>query len=107
MGEGYYWERYGQFDGLTRLDTIELDNEAYSFNLLGLWKGEDGYYLATDSGCSCPTPWESTTREELTGPLTANDATEEATSLIEGARGRKYTGGPYEGDVDEFLSLIV
>jgi hypothetical protein len=101
-----YWERYGQFDGLTRLDTLELDNEAYQFYELGLWREDEGagYFLATDSGCSCPTPWESLERDDLTGPLTREQAEEEARSLIESARQTRYGAGPIEEDVTEFLA---
>mgnify|MGYP001614969264 CR=1 FL=1 len=60
---------------------VELSEPCWSFDLLGIWKAEDGYYLSTDSGCSCPTPWESHTDDDLTGPLTASQAQEEATSL--------------------------
>lgn len=69
---------------------VSLSEPDWSFDLLGIWKTEDGYYLSTDSGCSCPTPWESHTDDDLTGPLTASQAREEATSLWKGAYGGEY-----------------
>lgn len=73
----------------------ELRDDPYRFDLLGLWRGEDGFYLGTDSGCSCPTPWESHTADDLTGPLTLDQVVEESTSLWNVA-GRKT-------DLDPFL----
>jgi len=65
------------------LGSAQLEEPDWSFYLLGVIKGEDGYYLSTDSGCSCPTPWDSHDRDSWTGPLTAEQAREEATSLWE------------------------
>lgn len=69
---------------------VELSEPDYSFDLLGIWKTEDGYFLSTDSGCSCPSPWESHSDDDLTGPLTADQARTEATSLWEGSYGGGY-----------------
>jgi len=83
--------------------SYETDGESYEFSLVGVIKGDDGYYLSTDSGCSCPTPWESHTRDDWTGPLTAEQAKEEATSLAE-----SYSGGiRYPDDLRELLNDIV
>jgi len=64
--EGYRQYSYDQFVGFTKLDEIEWDNESYEFNLTGIWvRNSDGtLWTADDSGCSCPTPWENTTRLE-------------------------------------------
>lgn len=61
--------------------TVELSGEEYSFDYLGIWVESEGIYLSTDSGCSCPMPWESHTLDDLTGPLTREQAYEESTSL--------------------------
>ncbi len=38
------------------------DPEAcYSFNLFGVWIIDGKAYHGTDSGCSCPSPWEGVT----------------------------------------------
>lgn len=68
--------------GLTLLGETDLAEPDYSFDLLAVWKGEKGYYLATDSGCSCPTPFENYDGiSDLTGPLAATDAREEMWSI--------------------------
>ena len=85
--------------GLDFVGEVDLAEPDYSFDLLGVWKDEKGYYLSTDSGCSCPTPWESHTRDDLTGPLTAEQAKEEATSLWS-----EYYRGGYQPD--EFRGLL-
>lgn len=79
-----YYDDYGVFEGLTKVDEVYLSEPDYSFYLLGIWRGDDGYYISTDSGCSCPTPWESHTQEDLTGPLNAEHVREEARSLWDG-----------------------
>lgn len=73
---------YGKIsERFNQIVEVTLSEPDYSFDILGIWKAEDGYYLSTDSGCSCPMPWESHCDEDLTGPLTAAQAIEEATSL--------------------------
>ena len=84
--------------GLSVLGSVELEEGDYSFYTLCVWKGVDGFYLATDSGCSCPSPFENYDGiGDLTGPLSAADAIEEATSLWQHA-------GSYEPD--EFHALM-
>lgn len=68
--------------GLTLVSEVELSEPCYSFDTLAVWRDEVGYYLATDSGCSCPSPFENYhTKADLTGPLTAEQAKEEAGSI--------------------------
>ena len=88
---------YGEFEGLESLAEIELSGGSWEFDLLGIWKGEDGYYLGTDSGCSCPIPFENYQRESLTGPLTRVQAVEESNSLAGGGYGQKYLDAFWEG----------
>ena len=63
--------------------TLSLSYPDYAFNILGVDIREDGIYLGTDSGCSCPSLWENHTKDDFTGPLTAEQAREEAMSLWE------------------------
>lgn len=87
--------------GLNEVDSIELSHEDWSFNILGVWKNDQGYYLGTDSGCSCPTPFENYgSIDDFTGPLTASQAIEEATSIFEDARGR------YKNELEDLISQI-
>ena len=67
--------------GKQNISEVCLREPNYSFDLLAVWRDETGFFLGTDSGCSCPTPWESHTAEDLTGPLTLDQAVEESASL--------------------------
>ena len=54
---------------------------------LGIWLvshwSRDGYYIGTDSGCSCYTPFEHYTKDARTGPLTREQMEEEVMSLVD------------------------
>lgn len=76
----------------------------YAFNILGIDVREDGFYLSTDSGCSCPTPWENHTKDDFTGPLTAEQAREEAMSLFDAANEHTYYDPTEAGDREEFIA---
>lgn len=67
--------------GLTIVEQCDT-GEDYGFDLTVIFRKDNNYYLGTDSGCSCPTPFESYTFEDLTGPLTKEQAYEEYNSLI-------------------------
>lgn len=62
---------YGEMpDGLTFIGDIEWDDEAYQFNMTGIWKTKRGeYWIGDDSGCSCPSPFEDFhSIDDLDGP---------------------------------------
>ena len=61
----------------------ELTCAEWSFDLVVVLQHEDGgYYLGTDSGCSCPEPFEYyDSLDDFTGPLTAGECAEEVVSL--------------------------
>jgi hypothetical protein len=59
----------------------DLEYEPYQFYYFAVAQGEDGLYISTDSGCSCPMPFESHTNDDFTGPLTLEQVIEEYTSL--------------------------
>ena len=91
--------------------TINLSYPDYAFNILGVDIREDGIYLGTDSGCSCPAYWENHTEDDFTGPLTVEQAREEAMSLWENTYDSHYDHRA-ERDVfvyalDEALSTAV
>lgn len=46
--------------GLTTVGQIDWDNgDDYGFSMIVVWKDKDGkLYWASDSGCSCPSPFE-------------------------------------------------
>lgn len=53
--------------GLTVLDVLSEPDLWYEFHMLVAWQHEDGtVYYASDSGCSCPSPFEwATSLDEL------------------------------------------
>ena len=63
--------------------SINLSYPDYAFDILGIDVRPDGFYLGTDRGCSCPMFWENHTKDDFTGPLTAEQAREEALNLWE------------------------
>lgn len=68
--------------GLTLIAEHDLAEAFYSYDMLAVWQDVNGYYLATDSGCSCPTPFEDyKSVAMLTGPLTKLQAIEESQNL--------------------------
>jgi hypothetical protein len=48
--------------GLEIVVTIEREDLSYEFDMFVVWKDTNGaLYYATDSGCSCPSPFENHT----------------------------------------------
>ena len=56
--------------GLETIGTIEWAEPNYSFDFSVVWKSKRGeYWVASDSGCSCPYPFEDYNKiEDLDGP---------------------------------------
>ena len=51
--------------GLTVIGEIDV-GASYEFDMVAFWKGADGcVYAASDSGCSCPSPFQSTGMDDL------------------------------------------
>ena len=71
-------------EGVTDLGTIYLSEPYYSFYLAWVLGTPEGFYLGTDSGCSCPSPFESyRSLADFTGPLTADQVIEELDNLAQ------------------------
>ena len=91
--------------------TLSLSYPDYAFNILGVDIREDGIYLGTDSGCSCPSYWENHTKDDFTGPLTVEQAREEAMSLWEITDDSTYAPradkDDFEAALDDALSTTV
>jgi hypothetical protein len=52
--------------GLTMVGSVEWSDEPYEFHITAVWRDETGsWYHFEDSGCSCPMPFESVTRDSL------------------------------------------
>ena len=77
---------------LTKVAELELSEPCYSFDLVVAWiNGEGDWYIASDSGCSCPTPFENFEGiGDLTGPLTVDQVLEEVTSLAHASYEEEY-----------------
>lgn len=98
---------YYDFDkyGFTYIGELDLSEPDYSFDILGVWKSENGmYWISEDSGCSCVSPWENLVVAELEGPYTAD----EACKSIEASwrRGESEDGYDLES-YNSFISTIV
>ena len=69
--------------GLTLL-SIEDESLCYEFDMFNLWATQDGrVFMATDSGCSCPTPfegYEGRTQDEVTSKLERVGSVDQAVS---------------------------
>ena len=88
--------------------TIHLADLSYEFDILGVDIREDGIYLGTDSGCSCPLYWENHTKDDFTGPLTVEQAREEALSLWENTYdGSRVDLAEFVSELDEALRTTV
>lgn len=61
--------------GLTIVTSVDWDDEPYHFDMTVVWKDSEGYYYAaSDSGCSCPSPFETyTTLASLGDPMTLHE----------------------------------
>lgn len=92
-----YWDNYTEIEGLQFQGDHELSYESYQYDLVGVWHGEEGYYVGTDSGCSCPTPWEWLGGiDELTGPMTYSQMVE---SVRQSAERNQYNSATGEYDL--------
>lgn len=83
--------------------TIDLSYPDWMFDILGIDVRPDGVYLGTDSGCSCPSYWENHTKDDFTGPLTVEQAREEAMSLWEQTPDDKFAR---RAERDVFVSAL-
>lgn len=52
--------------GYEIVEFFDLDDEPYEFDMMVVWRDPEGNLVyATDSGCSCPSPFEDMTPESL------------------------------------------
>lgn len=60
--------------GLTIVETFDFSDGYYQFDYLAVWKDEAGnLFYAEDSGCSCPSPFESMGLPDLTRVQSADE----------------------------------
>lgn len=86
--------------------TLDLTRPSCEFDILGIDVRPDGFYLGTDSGCSCPMFWENHTEDAFTGPLTAEQAREEALNLFYAANDQEFYDPSEAGDREEFVAAL-
>ena len=54
-----------EFFGLQVVDSWDVAG-AYEFDMFVIWKDDKGrFYWGTDSGCSCPSPFENVGTDDL------------------------------------------
>ena len=88
MGNIYYDP---QDFGLEVVGTMDWAEPDYSFDMTVVWKqGQGKYWVGSDSGCSCPCPFEDITDiNELDGPMTKDGLRKRLDYLIEERCGDK------------------
>lgn len=73
-----YWEDDVYYapekSGLEIVKELEDETLSYEFSKLVVWKDKEGsFYWATDSGCSCPSPFEDYVKVEDLTKLTLDE----------------------------------
>ena len=61
--------------GLEQVTELSLDDTEYAFVIIGAFYDpvSGGYFVGTDSGCSCPIPWD-VPLSRLEGPMSQSEA---------------------------------
>lgn len=88
--------------GLEMIDSVELEPD-YDFHIIAVWRDTETnkFYYASDSGCSCPTPFEDYNELAALSPL--NDQTwDEFRAHVKGFA--TYKGG--DAERRQFLSRV-
>lgn len=90
------------YPGKREIGCIDIAQESYSYDMIAVMHDGAGYWIATDSGCSCPTPFENNSDGDdlITGPLTIEQCREEVVSLARDA------GYPNNGSDEKVAALI-
>jgi hypothetical protein len=80
--------------------SIEDESLSYEFDIFNLWATEDGrVFMATDSGCSCPTPFEAyegDTQEEAICEMERVGSVDQAVAAFK-AWNKGYDGAKTDG----------
>lgn len=90
------------------VDAIELAGNSWEFDLLGVFKDNEGrVFTATDSGCSCPMPWENLTEADYTEHYTWASLERTVRSTCRAARNSSWADSPPTVDKQErFLNRL-
>lgn len=69
---------------ISMVETFCTEEEDYYWSVIGVIKADDGYYVGTDDGCSCYSPWENYKGpSDFVGPMSFDDMSEEVRSIAE------------------------
>lgn len=92
---------------LTFIEDVDLDDRNYSFDLLRLYvRPVDGAVLyATDSGCSCPSPFDGTAVSDLKETNLAGLA--DTVTRVVNERGYGYSLAVVLGEVSGLRSRLI
>ncbi len=96
--------------GLEIVANIDWENEAYSFNQTVVWRDikTGQMYMAHDSGCSCPSPFESI---KSVNDLEKLDSISQIIYLIKEKEEDKnreyYSNRSTKADTDKFMNDIL
>ena len=89
---------------------LDRSDHSYQFDYLRVVRSEDGrYFYGTDSGCSCPSPFEDFHRESDWTPLTKHpDSLSSFKASVESwVDGSSYlAAGDVSAFIDEITALV-
>lgn len=104
--EEYYNDIYNSPKkfGLEAVGTLDLAEPFYSFDLLLVSRHlETGkFYVNTDSGCSCPSPFDGVTLDKAGAPLDAHQTVKKVREIYNARYDQDYTA-----DVEGLVSKIM
>lgn len=69
--------------GLTTVGSVEWRPCSYEFDFTVVWKQGGKYLTGSDSGCSCPTPFEDHGINDLDGPFTKTQLRKHLMDIVE------------------------
>lgn len=77
--------------GLTIVGEVEWSEPCYSFDTTVVWKDEEGnFYWASDSGCSCPSPFEDYNSLEQLNKGTAHEVAQALQAGLDESYDKEY-----------------
>lgn len=82
---GYYEDVYSSPEkhGLTTVGSVDWCDEPYEFDMTVVWQDEDGeFYWGSDSGCSCPSPFEEFLSKDALASGTFHEMAYELTETL-------------------------
>ena len=85
----------------TRMVETFYTEEGYDWSVIGVIKADDGYYVGTDCGCSCNSPWDYyEDASDFVGPMSFDDMCAEVRSIA-----RMYNAVD-RAELDEYLGSL-